>query len=254
MSDPFPAATELRTQSPEHLWAVSAESVYSALAAQATGTQIQDRLEPHLRAETIRTNDEREVGPVVSIHEWLLAELGFVKNDTVSLLGMVVLVADEPQPFIRAAAVARFQSAQITLRSCREIDDEIPRHELDSLLANQEDEVLLAPLLASLGFMTIYPDGVDLDQNRIDTALSAQQSQSTERAVAEAYRVVLSHTISSASTECIEDLVERVTGTLPERGDMGVMEVATLATAPEIVVDETEIADLVSKQKTVVRR
>ena len=101
MSDPFPAATELRTQSPEHLWAVSAESVYSALAAQATGTQIQDRLEPHLRAETIRTNDEREVGPVVSIHEWLLAELGFVKNDTVSLLGMVVLVADEPQPFIR---------------------------------------------------------------------------------------------------------------------------------------------------------
>jgi hypothetical protein len=249
MSDPFPAATELRTQSPEHLWAVSAESVYSALAAQATGTQIQDRLEPHLRAETIRTNDEREVGPVVSIHEWLLAELGFVKNDTVSLLGMVVLVADEPQPFIRAAAVARFQSAQITLRSCREIDDEIPRHELDSLLANQEDEVLLAPLLASLGFMTIYPDGVDLDQNRIDTALSAQQSQSTERAVAEAYRVVLSHTISSASTECIEDLVERVTGTLPERGDMGVMEVATLATAPEIVVDETEIADLVSKQK-----
>jgi len=249
MSDPLHAATELRTQSPEHLWAVSAESVYSALAAQATDAPIRDRLEPHLRAETIRTNDERAEGPVISIHEWLLAELGFVENDTVSLLGMMVLVSEEPQPFIRAAAVARFQSAQIVLRTCREVDDNIPRRELDSLLADEEDEVLLAPLLASLGFMTIYPDGVDLNQTRIDTALSAQQSQSTERAVAEAYRVVLSHTISSASTECLEDLVERLTGTLPERGDVGVVEVATLATAPEIVVDKTEIVDVVSEQK-----
>ena len=249
MSDPLHAATELRTQSPEHLWGVSAESIYSALAAQATGTQIQDRLEPHLRAETIRTNDEREVGPVVSIHEWLLAELGFVKNDTVSLFGMVVLVSDEPQPFIRAAAVARLQPAQMVLRSCRKIDDNIPRGELDSLLADERDEVLLAPLLASLGLMSIYPDGVEINQDRIDTALSAQQSQSTETAVAEAYQKVLSQVISSASDGCVKDLVERLTGSLPERKNVGVVEIATLATTPEIVVDETDLVDVVSEQQ-----
>lgn len=249
MSNPLHAATELQTQSPEHLWAVSAESVYSALAAQATGAPIRNRLEPHLRAETIRTNDEREVGSVISIHEWLLAELGFVENDTVSLLGMVVLVADEPQQLIRAAAVARLQPAQMVLRSCREIDDNIPRRELDSLLADEGDEVLLAPLLASLGFMTIYPDGVDLNQDRIDTALSAQQSQSTETAVAEAYQKVLSQVISSASDGCVDDLVERLTGSLPERGGVGVVEIATLATTPEIVVDETDLVDVVSEQQ-----
>mgnify|MGYP000659764183 FL=1 len=249
MSNPLHAATELRTQSPEHLWAVSAESVYSALAAQATGAPIRDRLEPHLRAETIRTNDEREVGPVISMHQWLLAELGFVENDTVSLLGMVVLVADEPQPLIRAAAIARLQSAQMVLRSCREIDDNIPRRELDSLLADEGDEVLLAPLLASLGLMTIYPDSVDLNQDRIDTALSAQQSQSTEKAVAEAYQKVLSQVISSASDGCVKDLVERLTGSLPERGGVGVVEIATLATTPEIVVDETDLVNVVSEQQ-----
>jgi len=55
------------------------ESIYSALAAETTGASIRERLEPHLRAETIRTNDERDEDPVVSIHEWLLGELGFVK-------------------------------------------------------------------------------------------------------------------------------------------------------------------------------
>jgi len=80
MSNPLHAATELRTQSPEHLWALSAESIYSALAAETTGASIRERLEPHLRAETIRTNDERDEDPVVSIHEWLLGELGFVKK------------------------------------------------------------------------------------------------------------------------------------------------------------------------------
>ncbi len=249
MSDPFHAAAELRTQSPERLWALSAESVYSALAAQATGGSIRKQLEPHVRAETIRTNDEREKGLVVSMHEWLLDELAFIKNDTVSLLGMVVLVSEEPQPLIRAAAVARFQSAEMVLRSCNEINDNVPRRELDSLLADEWDEAILAPLLASLGFMTIYPDSVDIDQERIGTSLSAQQTLSTEVTVAEAHREILLHIITSADEACLRDLVQRLTGIVPAKRKVGMAEVATLANTREIVVNETELKDAVRDQR-----
>lgn len=249
MSNPLHAATELRTQSPAHLWAVSAESVYSALAAKATQESIQERLEPHIRAETIRTNDERYTDPVVSIHEWLLDELGFVESGTISLLGMVVLASDKPQPFIRIAAVTRFQSAEMVLRSCSGLDDNVPRRELDSLLADEWDETVLAPLLASLGFMTIYPDSVDLDQGRIDTSLSAQQTLSAEAVVAEAYQEVLSHVLVSADETCLKDLVQRLIGTSPTRGELGMMEVATLANMRASVVDETELEDVARNQR-----
>ena len=249
MNKPLHAATELRTQSPAHLWAVSTESIYSALAAEATGTSLREQLEPHLRAETIRTNDERDEHLVVSIHKWLLDELGFIENDSISLLGMVVLVSENPQPFVRTAAVARLQSAEMVLQSCREIEDTMPRRELDSLLADEWDEALLAPLLASLGFMTIYPDSVDLDHEQIVASLSAQQTSSTKIAVAEAYREVLLHSITAATDVCLEDLVERLTGTVPTSDGVGLVEIATLATSPGIVVDELELNDVVRDQK-----
>ncbi|WP_115862528.1 phospholipase D-like domain-containing protein [Halorussus litoreus] len=250
MSDPLNAANELRTQSPERLWALSAESVYSALAAKATGEPIQERLEPHVRTEIIRTNDERGRDPVVSIHEWLLDELGLVHNGTISLLGMVVLISDEPQPFIRTATVARLQPAEMVLRSCNEIEeDNVPRRELDSLLADEWDETVLAPLLGSLGFMTIYPDSVDLNRERIDSSLSAQQTMSTETVVAEAYRDILSRVIESADAVCLEDLVQRLIGTTPTKGELEMAEVANLASTQAITVDETEIEDAVRNQR-----
>ncbi len=250
MSDPLNAANELRTQSPERLWALSAESVYSALAAKATGEPIQERLEPHVRTEIIRTNDERGRDPVVSIHEWLLDELGLVHNGTISLLGMVVLISDEPQPFIRTTTVARLQPAEMVLRSCNEIEeDNVPRRELDSLLADEWNETVLAPLLGSLGFMTIYPDSVDLNRERIDDSLSAQQTISTETAVAEAYREILPHVIESRDENCLEDLVHRLTGSTPTKGEMEMAEVATLASTKMILIDEPKVEDAVRNQR-----
>jgi len=250
MSNPLNTANELRTQSPERLWALSAESVYSALAATATGEPIQERLEPHVRTEIIRTNDERGRDPVVSIHEWLLDELGLVDNGTISLLGMVVLISDEPQPFIRTATVARLQPAEMVLRSCNEIEeDNVPRRELDSLLADEWDETVLAPLLGSLGFMTIYPDSVDLNRERIDSSLSAQQTMSTETVVAEAYRDILSRVVESADAACLEDLVQRLIGTTPTKGELEMAEVANLASTQAITVDETEVEDAVRNQR-----
>lgn len=250
MSDTFKTANELRTQSPDRLWALSAESVYSALAAKATGDPIQERIEPHVRAETIRTNDERSRDSVVSIHEWLLDELGLVDNGTLSLLGIIVLISEEPQPFIRTATVARLQRAEIVLRSCNEIkEDNIPRHGFDSLLANEWDETILAPLLGSLGFMTIYPDSVDISRERINSSLAAQQTRSTETAVAEAYREILSHVVESGDETCLEDLVYRLTGTTPTRGELEMSEVTTLAITQTILIDESEVEDTIRRQR-----
>jgi len=248
MSEPLRLGSTLRTQSPERLWAVSVESIYSALASHATGEPIRERLEPHIRAETIRTNDERDGTAVVSMHEWLLNELGFVDSESVSLLGMVVLTSEEPRPLIRSAAVARLSSTGKVLRSCSETDGNVPRRELDSLLADEWDEVVLAPLLGSLGFLTMYPDSVDLDQKRIDASLSAQQTVPTETAIAEAYRAVLSHAIDPIDEVCLESLVQRLVGTAP-KGTLGTTDVATLATTQAAFLDKNKVEDAVQARR-----
>jgi len=249
MSDPLTTAKELRTQSPDRLWGLSAESIYSALAARATGEPIRKRIEPHHRAETIRTNDERDSDAVVSMHKWLLDALDFIDDGTLSLLGIVVLTSDDPQPFVRAATVAQFQSAKVVLRSCREIEDTVPRREFDSLLAGEWDETVLAPLLGSLDFLTIYPDSVELERDRITTSLSAQQGQSTETAVADAYRDVFSHIVPSADEACLGDLVARVTATNHTGGELDETDVATLASTSPIVVDEADLEELIHVQR-----
>ncbi len=249
MSDPLHAASKLRTQSPESLWGLSTESIYSALAAKASDESIQERLEPHIRAEIIRTNDERDSDLVVSIHEWLLGELGLIETGDISLLGLVILSSDEPQPLIRAVAVARLESAEMVLRSCIEIDGNIPRRELDSLLADEWDETVLAPLLGSLGFLTIYPDSAEFDRERIDASLSAQQTTSTDTAVAKAHQEVISQAIETADGACLEDLVQRLTGSVPSKSELTAAEVATLATTRTIVVNGTDLEDAIRDQR-----
>lgn len=249
MSDPLPTASELRTQSPERLWGLSAESLYTSLAAKATGTAIEEALEPHIRAETIRTNDERDDETVVSIHDWLLHELGFLDNDTITLLGMGVVATSDPRSFVRAATVARLQPTEMVLRSCADIEENVPRRELDSLLADEWDENVLAPILASLGFMSIHPDSVEFDQDRIRRSLTAQASQPTDDASAVAYRQILSELLPSADDPCLEDLVQLLTGTIPAGEALGVGEVATLASAAPIVVDVDDLKEAVREQR-----
>ncbi|MFC7205297.1 hypothetical protein ACFQJC_17440 [Haloferax namakaokahaiae] len=240
---------ELRTQSPERLWGISTESVYSALAAEATGESVHERLGPHIRAETLRTNDERDQEHVVEMHQWLLDELGLVNGEEVTLLGMVVLSSKEPQPLIRSIAVSQFQSAEMVLRSCVDVDENIPRRELDSLLADEWQESVLAPLLGSLGFMTIYPDSVDLEIERIDSSLTAQQSTSSGKTIAEAYRRVLPHIVDVTDEQSLDDLVSGLTGTKLNEKESTVGVAARLASLPSVLVEEDQIAEVVSEQR-----
>lgn len=242
-------ANRLRTRSPERLWGVSPKSVYTGLAAWSASAPLLNRLSPHIRAETLRTNDERDKTDVVSIHEWILEAFNLVKDDDLTLLGMVVLASDEPQPLLRAIAVARLNMAETVLRSCNEIEESLPRREFDSLLADGWDETVLGPLLCSMGFLNIHPDSVQSHRERIETALEVQGEISKNTAIAEAYERFLPQTVDFEEEQCLEDIAERMVGTAPEEETTAMEVVAALADSPPLTVDQDELANSIDAQR-----
>jgi hypothetical protein len=242
-------AERLHTQSPEHLWGVSPGSIYTALTARLGDRQLGDQLSPHIRAETLRTNDERNREDVVRIHDWLLEELNFVEDGELTLLGIVVLVSGEPRPLVRSIAVSCLRMAETVLRSCGEIEESFPRREFDSLLADDHDETILGPLLGSLSFVTIYPDSVEPHHERIDSALEAQSNPTESAAIAVAYSRLLPQVVDIENDRCLQDIAERVTGTSPNETIEVVEAIATLADVSAVTIELPEIKNAIDKQR-----
>ncbi|TKX87599.1 hypothetical protein EXE43_02345 [Halorubrum sp. SS5] len=214
-NDVTDSARALRTRSPERLWGVSPASIYAALSAKVTEDSLEECLSPHIRAETLRTNDERKSKRVTEIHNWMLDELGLIKGDRPTLAGGLVLSVDEPRHLIRATIVASSRTAERVLRSSLGIEDEIlPRREFDSLLAGDWEETVLGPLLGSAGFLTIYPDSVEPHFERIESALEAQREVPTEDATAEGYLHILPQVSGIEERDCLEAITERLVGEL----------------------------------------
>jgi len=208
-------ARALQTRSPERLWGVSTESIYAALSARVTEDGLEERLSPHVRAETLRTNDEREPKLVTEIHNWILDELNLIEGDQLTLAGALVLSVDEPRQLVRAIIVASSRTAERVLRSSLGIDDEIlPRREFNSLLAGDWEETILGPLLGSAGLVTIYPDSVEPHFERIESVLEAQREVPTEPATAEGYLHVLPQLAGIEDRDCLEAVAERLVGEL----------------------------------------
>jgi hypothetical protein len=247
--DPLTVAECLYTRSPERLWGLSPESIYTALAGRSANDTIAVRLSPHVRTETLRTNDERDREDVVGIHDWILEEFKLVKDDEPTLLGMVVLTSDEPRPLVRSIAVNRLQMAETVLRSCNEIEESLPRREFDSLLADDWDETVLGPLLGSLGFVTIYSDSVEPHHEPIKSALEAQGGIDEGTAVAEAYRQILPQVVEIGEERCLEDIVEHVTGTTPNEATEALEVVTTLTDTPSVTINPDELADAIDEQR-----
>lgn len=214
-SDVIDTAQALRTRSPERLWGVSPESIYAALSARVTEDGLEERLSPHVRAETLRTNDERESKQVTEIHNWILDELDLLEGDQLTLAGSLVISVDEPRRLVRATIVASSRTAERVLRSSLGIEDEIlPRREFDSLLAGDWEETVLGPLLGSVGLVTIYPDSVEPHFDRIEPVLEAQREVPTESATAEGYLHVLPQLAGIEERDCLEAVAERLVGKL----------------------------------------
>ncbi|MDS0243567.1 MULTISPECIES: phospholipase D-like domain-containing protein [unclassified Haloferax] len=170
MTNSLPAeVADIRTRSPESLWGVSAESIYLAVCAVATDTNLTYALRPHHIATVFQTNDERAPETIADVHLFLLTKLGLV-TDTHELTdcGRFVLASERPADAVRLVATRRLPRIQQLLREFATIDtDRLPRSELDTLVRDAEDEVFIAPLLSSLAFISLYPEGVILNRETI---------------------------------------------------------------------------------------
>ncbi|MDG5777860.1 phospholipase D-like domain-containing protein [Haloarculaceae archaeon H-GB2-1] len=172
---------DLRTRSPEELWGVSAESLYLAVCAVAADTPLTGALKPHHTATVLQTNDERTPKAVADAHRFLLSELGLVTDaHELSDCGRIVLASEQPGNAIRLVATRHLPRIQQFLREFAIVDtDRLPRGELDTLVRDAEDEVFIAPLLASLGFVDLYPEGVILDRETITQTIDRLKHQTT---------------------------------------------------------------------------
>lgn len=242
-------ARALRTRSPERLWGVSPESIYAALSASVTKDGLEERLSPHIRAEMLRTNDEREPKQITEIHNWILDELDLIEGDRPTLAGALVLSVDEPRPLIQAIIVASSRTAERVLRSSLGIEDEaIPRREFDSLLAGDWEETILGPLLGSAGFVTIYPDSVEPNFERIEPVLEAQREVPTEAAIAESYLHVLPQLSGIEDGDCLKAITERLVGELSNDSFSLESVAASLADNAVLLHDTSEVEDAIEEQ------
>ncbi|WP_058366951.1 phospholipase D-like domain-containing protein [Haloparvum sedimenti] len=197
----------------------------------------------------LRTNDEREPKQITEIHNWILDELDLIEGDRPTLAGALVLSVDEPRPLIQAIIVASSRTAERVLRSSLGIEDEVlPRREFDSLLAGDWEETILGPLLGSAGFVTIYPDSVEPNFERIEPVLEAQREVPTEAAIAESYLHVLPQLSGIEDGDCLKAITERLVGELSNDSFSLESVAASLADNAVLLHDTSEVEDAIEEQ------
>lgn len=244
-------AQRLRTRSPERLWGVSAASIYTAVTARLPQRNQSTTLASHVRAETLRTNDERAHEDVVELHDWLVEALHLTDDGEPTLLGSLVLTSANPEPLVRAVLVARFDATERILRSCLGVEETfLPNGEFESLMADDWERSVLAPLLASLGFVSIYPDSVKPHVEHIQPALEAQRRLGQERAVSEAHRRVLPHLTGIEEQLCLDVLTERLTGIPPQGRQPPEALAAALVESPRQLPATDELGGEIDEQRT----
>lgn len=247
----FDTAQRLRTRSPERLWGVSAASIYTAVAARLPKRNQSTTLASHVRAETLRTNDERAHKEVVELHDWLVKTLHLTDEGKPTLLGSLVLTSANPEPLLRAVLVARFDATERILRSCLGAEETfLPDGEFESLMADDWERGVLAPLLASLDFISIHPDSVKPHVEHTQPALEAQRRPDEERAVSEAYRRVLPHLTGMREQLCLDVLTERLTGTRPQGRHSPESLATALIESPHQLPATDELSSEIDAQRT----
>lgn len=243
------AVEDLRTQSPQRIWGLSPESVYSAVVAKSECEPILERLSHHIQAETLRTNDRRNRELVVTLHEWVLSELALLDDGELTLLGAFVLSSETPTPLLRTIAVSQIQSVETVLHACLDIEEVHPRGEFDSLLAGEWDQTVLGPLLGSLEFLTIYPDSVEPHYEKIQSALPERINLSTEVATGAAFERVLPAVTGVRDKQCLRELSERIVGSTPNGDPSEQAVAATLAAQSAQPLDLEVIATAIDAQR-----
>jgi hypothetical protein len=134
------------------------------------------------------------------------------------------------------------------LRSLEVEEDILPRSELDSLVEGGFIEEILVPLLSSIGFVSIYPDGVEPHSDRIQETLRTKNIN-VDTAVSEAYLTVLPNLTGIHERHLLEDITELLTGDLPTRDHPLESVVATLVGNSPNSIEYEEIEKAIADQR-----
>lgn len=213
MRNNLPSAVyNLHTRSPEELWGVSSRSVYLSLCSVVDGQPMADHLNPHHKTTVLRTNDERDSAEVTAVHRFLHEELGLItESGALSDRGRLVLASEEPIAAVRLAAAQSLKRVRYFLREFHSLEaEQLPRGELETMTRNSRDTDFVAPLLSSLGFVDLYPEGIILYDDAI--------SQTLNRATQKTDSVSVSVGLVDALTDIeIPSLVARVASQLASK-------------------------------------
>ena len=256
MSNSLPdAIRNLRTRSPEVLWGVSAESLYLAVCAVATDTDLKQALRPHHTVTVLQTNDQRAPETVVDAHNYLLNELGLVTdNYELTDQGRIVLATEECGDAIRLVAARQLPRVQQLLREFDTVDtDRLPRSELDTLIRDTGDEVFTVPMLSSLAFVNVYPEGVILNHDTITNTIEHVERNTIHPTVVIALVTALT---TLDDSRLIARVVSTYTDTTVTPTDVSqtapLDALATIECAPPNRTPVTKLADAIDDTRTAI--
>lgn len=210
------SASGLRTRTPERLLGVSPESLYLTLYAVANDTEQVAELRPVFRADTLESNLAFDYQTAAEFNRALCDDLGFLDGSRVSDLARVLLASRDPVSNLRACVALRSRRIRTYLLEFLELDsDVIERSDLESLSKDAFDEQITIPLLQSLGFAEVFPQGAipDLQRIRKTVAGSAGRANDPQRTVH------LLRAVTGVSEEGATEVAARFHDTSPENID-----------------------------------
>jgi hypothetical protein len=175
----YDAVEELRTQNPERLMGISPESIYLTLYAVANDTAFVEELSPVFRAQTLDANLSFSYQTASTVNQGLCVEFGLVKNGELSDLGRLILASENPTTNIQIAAAWRLSRLRTYLLEFVDLDgDVVDRSDLESLAKDNRDQKATIPLLHSLGFAEVIPQGAIPDLAACKKATTEQGPES----------------------------------------------------------------------------
>lgn len=247
------AVAALQTRNPERLLGVSPESIYLTLYSTANDTELAEELRPVFQAMTLASNLTFDYQAASDLNRALCHEFGLLNydQDRISDLGRLLLASHEPVSQIQLAVAHRSTRLRTYLLEFVELESKvIDRSDLESLVKDQRDHQLTIPLLHSLGYAELFPEGAIPDLELIldtvnipNTDISDAQTTVhliqalTDITVEEATKITAQvHDSPPADTDAVNETaaIQTLAQSDPTYTPLSVFREATQATIEEI--------------------
>jgi len=243
----YDTVEELRTQNPERLMGISPESIYLTLYAAANEMASVEELSPVFRAQTLDTNLSFSYRTATTVNRTLCHECGLLKDGELSDLGRLILASENPTTNIQIAAAWRLSRLRMYLLEFVDLDgDVVDRSDLESLAKDDRDRKVTIPLLHSLGFAEVLPQGAIPD-------LAACKKATTKQGPEIASSQITAYLLRAVS-EMDEDEAKRVAADMHDASVSDVDEVEEAIVIQSLAQEEPRCTPLGEFESAVIDR